>query len=296
MKIALVVDKPGWAYDFVANDLIRLLSDQFEFKIFYVQLDQKKELEAFKPNLIHVMFWGETWHHFLNFPVENTIKEISSYRWMVEDQYGKISPSLFVKKYLYDCGRVCTTSKKMYDLIWPHKNTTHTPNGVFTDQFFNKKNRSGELQFGWVGNINDKTKGVAEILIPAFEINNIVLKLASGDLKRHQMNDFYNEIDVLCVASIAEGQPLTIMESMATGCFQLSNDVGIAKELIIPFENGLIPQRTVESYAVAINWCKQNVEFIRGKQDHNVKMIMSKRSWHNLKGVWTNFYSNTLGV
>ena len=67
------------------------------------------------------------------------------------------------------------------------------------------------------------------------------------------MARFYNSIDVICVASTAEGDPLPLVEGMACGCFPVCVDVGIVPELVQSGVNGLIVDRTPAAFRAALS-------------------------------------------
>ena len=65
-RIALLVDRPGWAYDRAAKALQHALLEQFTIEILYVA-DQPAAPAC---DLLLVYSWGETWHQRWQLPRE----------------------------------------------------------------------------------------------------------------------------------------------------------------------------------------------------------------------------------
>ncbi len=274
-KILLLVDRPGWVFDTIAKAYVKYLSDDFDFNICYVV--ENPDLEKWNFDLLYIFFWGETYHQKFNINPKKIVKEISSYRWMNEPQYGLLNPKEMANRYLYDAGSVTSTSKSVMRLLSPYRTVHWMPNGYDPDIFQNKVVRSGPIKIGWAGNINDPCKGIADIVIPA--IGDDYHFAIAHDLSFEKMPDFYNNIDVYVIASTAEGQPITLIESMACGCFPVCVDTGIVPEIITHRKNGLIVDRKVESFRAAFYWCNLNKDYIRNIGGNNAKNISGIRSW-----------------
>lgn len=93
------------------------------------------------------------------------------------------------------------------------------------------------------------------------------------------MAKFYNTIDVLAIASKAECEPLTLLESMACGCFPVATDVGILRELVRSGYNGLIVESSIESFRDAFAWCERNLDRVRCVGPFNSALALEVRSW-----------------
>ena len=288
--ICFLIDKPNWAYDFAAKALARTLSDEFQFKLVYVC--QNPDLSKIEFDLLHVFFWGETYHEKFNIPSCKVIKEISSHRWANEDFYGKISPQEMADKYLINAHHFTATSKRLFDTFKGIRDVALCPNGYDLNTFKKSKLNTGpKLQVGWAGNIKDPCKGVTDILRPATQ-DAFNLQIAGGTLSPQGMSKFYNKLDVICIASTAEGEPLTLIEALACGNFPVAVDVGIVPELIIHKETGLIVERTVASFRAALYWCQQNLEFVRKAGARNASLIAQTRSWNIVAESWRLVFRN----
>jgi glycosyltransferase involved in cell wall biosynthesis len=276
-RILLLVDYRDWAFDICAKEYTKYLEDEFFFKIKYVH--EKPLLVPFFYDLIHVFWWGETYYQRFLWSKKKILKEVSSHRWE-EPKYGSCTPFEMVKKFLYDANTVLCTSPNLYSKISPCFSRTYLANnGYSPEKFKYTKEKSGDkLTLCWVGNINDTVKGVKDILFPAageeYQIDIAV------NIKHENLCDFYNDHDVLLIASKHEASPLTLIESMACGCFPVCTNVGIVPELITHKKNGyIVAERTINDFQDAFLWCKNNLQFIREAGKKNSQIIYEKRRW-----------------
>lgn len=281
-KVLLLVDRPGWAYDNAARHVATELADEFEFRIEYVA--QQPNLNASPFDLLYVFFWGETYHHRFNVPPEKVIKEISSHRWANEDNYGRLTPQQTAQRHLQDAGTWTATSHRLQNTFNPIKNVFHVPNG-FSPEEFSAPDREGPLRIGWAGNAKDPCKGLNDILAPASG-DDFELYIADGGLNPAQMSEFYKSIDILCVASTAEGEPLTLVEGMASGCFPVCVDVGIVPELVHHGQNGLVIERKPEAFQAAWQWCRTNPRRVREAGRKNAFESLKHRRWESVAEQW----------
>ena len=244
---------------------------------------------------MHVFWWGETWHHRLGLSPEKIFKETSSFRWREEEQFGRLDPQQFAQQYLADAATVGTTSRKMQALLAPWREVSYCPNGIDPNLFYPQRATSGTMKVGWAGNINDACKGIHDIIMPACG-KDFELIIASGNItSRDRMRDFYNQVDVFCVASTAEGQPLPPMESLACGGFQVAVNVGIIPEIIRHRENGLVVNRSVAAFRAALTWCYSNIDSIRAGAAHRAHDIHQNRNWATCTPYWRAAYDKALG-
>ena len=290
--VLLLVDRPNWAYDICARQLQRVLADDFLIEIAYVC--ERPNLHHYHFDLLHVFWWGETYHlPYVDSP-RQVIKEISSHRWQEAGSFGPLTPVEFCEKYLSDAGLVVATSQRLKSLIEPVRTCLFTPNG-FDTRFVPAEQRSGDLRIGWAGKAADPCKGLNDILLPAAD-GVCSLQIAPGNLSTLEMVGFYSGIDILCIASTYEGSPLPLLEGMAMGCFPIATDVGIVPELVRNGENGLIVNRTPQAFREAFLWCMSHKDQVRGAGRYNSELIHKTRTWGNLKGAWRRAWNKALAL
>lgn len=282
-RVLMLVDRRGWAYDTAAKAISVRLSDEFEFRICYVR--ENPDLSAWEFDLLYVFFWGETYHHRFGIPPERIVKEISSHRWANEESYGLLTPQQMAAKHLSDAGTLTATSKRLQAIFDPIRPTHWCPNGFEPGFFSAPSSKSGSLRIGWAGNSKDPCKGLQDILQPAAG-KDFELVIAGGDLNTDAMAQFYRSIDVLCIASTAEGEPLTLVEGMAAGVFPVAVDVGIVPELVQHRENGLIIERRPSAFRASFQWCRLNVDRVRAAGMANAQPTATERRWNGVSCQW----------
>ncbi len=240
------------------------------------------DLSKYKFDLIYVFFWGEAYHLKYVEDPKRIIKQITSHRWYNESVYGNLAPKNFVDKYLKDAGTLAAVSKKLQSIVNEYRPTFYIPQGVDTEKFkIVDRVHPNYLRIGWVGNIEDTTKGINDIIIPA--ATNYELKIASGDINHADLCEFYNDIDVLAIASEFEGLPNPLLEAMSCGNFIVSTDVGIVPEIVASDKEGIIVKRNIADFSCAFDWCQQNLDYIRSTKDLRRQLIYDTRRWQVLK-------------
>lgn len=277
-RILMLVDKKNWAFDFSAREIAGKLRHDFEIDIKYVR--ESPILEPSTYDLLYVFFWGEKYYQQFEFEYKRVIKEVSSHRWEDDPQYGPCTAPEFANKYLNDCGTVICTSIRLLNAIYEfHPNVYHTPNGVSHSIFKMTRSRSGPMTIGWAGNIDDSVKGVKDILGPAC-LDRYTVLIADGTYSHLKMNRFYNKLDLLVICSRHEGEPLTLLEAMAAGCFPVCTDVGIVPEVVEHGVNGyIVSERSSTAFAKAFEWCDANLEKIRKAGEKNAQLMRRERNW-----------------
>lgn len=125
------------------------------------------------------------------------------------------------------------------------------------------------IKIGWTGNSkwgeNDH-KGLHTIIKPAIErlqLDGYLVKLEIADrniVKREQydMPEFYNSIDIYACASLNEGTPNTVLESMACGIMVVTTDVGIVRDALGPKQQQYIADRTVDDFYIKLKTLLNN--------------------------------------
>src|SRR5579871_6344428 len=294
-RVCILVDGPNWAYDISARQIKRTLANEFRVDIKYATTNP--DVVGSDYDLLHVCFWGESRYRAFGFNRERIIKEVSSHRWQDDDpRYGPCAPDEFVQRYLSDCDTIVCTSRRLTGMlagVFPR--TFHTPNGIDVNLFGAAgKPRTGELVFGWAGNINDAVKGFRDFVEPACA-NRFVLVAAKGELSHRQMPKFYRNVDVFVVSSRHEGEPLPLLEAMASACFPVCVDVGIVPELIRHKENGyIVPERSIAAFREAFEWCDRHRDDVRAAGLANASLIARERNWKVCAQGFARVYRDTL--
>jgi FkbM family methyltransferase len=290
-RILFLADRRGWAFDINARGIAEALRDEFEFRIDYVA--EQPDLRAWDYDLLVVMFWGETYHRRFAPDPRKVIKQISSHRWALEEQFGRLQPAQMAERYLDDATTVIVPSRRLREMFAQDCRVFLTPKGITPSGMPRTARPDGPLRVGWVGNRKDPCKGLEEILLPAVG-DDFELRIAGGDVSASKMTDFYHSIDVLLVASTAEGDPRPLIEGMACGCFPVAVDVGIVPELVEHGVNGLIVERSAAAFRAALQWCRCNVDFVRQAGESSAARVRERRSWSAVAPSWRDAFRAAL--
>lgn len=275
-RVWLLADRRDWAYDVEARAMATLLADSFECRIAYAA--EQPDLAAWPFDLVWVFFWGETWHQRFTSDPRRVVKMVGSHRWQNEAAYGLLDPASFVQRYLHDAGHVAAISERLVRLLRPFRPIHHAPQGIDPERFHGGTAIKGPLRTGFAGNASDPCKGLFSVLQPACA-GRFDLRVAGGDLLPPAMGDFYRQLDVLAVASDAEGGPLPLLEALACGAFVVSTDVGVASEVIRHGDNGLVVARDPAAFRAALHWCEANLQRLRAGAVERASSLHAVRTW-----------------
>jgi len=168
------------------------------------------------------------------------------------------------------------------------------PEGVDTTLFSYSPPPQGTLRVGWAGNPARYYKRFHLAQQACHDI--CKLQVADGSLSEEQVIHFYSTLDViLCTSKIGEGCPRPLLEGMSRGCFPVSFPVGVAPDIIVSGENGLlVEEETVAAMRRAILWCKEHVETIRTQRKSNHEYIQQERSWPHVAPTLSTIYQTLL--
>jgi hypothetical protein len=291
-RIVLMVNKPNWALDFNAQSIAVRLRHRFDVRVRYASL--QPDLRSDDPDLLFLFFWGERHYKRFQLPSSKIIKNVASQRWQYQDHYGNGSDRGFVDAYLDDCDIVTTTSVQLTHLLSRFRPDVYLcPSGFESSLWHPRSAREGRMRIGWVGNPNDAGKGLRDVLLPACE-GRFDLTWTDGTWTRRQVATLYNNVDVLAISSVAEGEPLTLIEGMACGCFPVATRVGIVPELVTHGWNGLIVDGSVQAFTDALRWCEENLGTVRSQGTRNANGVVTHRSWDLLASRFADVFAYAL--
>lgn len=306
-RVLVVPYLRDWTYDMTAQALVRHLSHRFDFRIAYREDIEAHHLAAieetpsalleWEPDAVIDLWWHGTLH--LEFG-RKTMKQISSHRWATSEKFGKCSPAKLLARYADDVGAIAVPSHRLRDLLTPlagDRPVMVCPKGFEPADFFARSNVFGALMpitFGWSGasEAADKHLPLLRSVCPDLR----VADHSVPELRRHysEMPAFYNSIDVIAIASDAEGDPRPLIEAMACGAFVVSTDVGIVPQLVQHEVNGLIVERTPEAFARAFEWCRRNSAHVRQAGAYNARVMRGVRTWDAVMPKWGDAIDRTI--
>lgn len=271
MNILLVADRPGWAYDILAQSLCEH-SSYDQISIVYVS-DIREDIASADFSKFDVVFFF-LWYDAMRYGVEIKgfefrktcvgIHSLSSWsgRGLVESQASLVCNQFAAAGYI---------SEEINNLLSLERGFL-TPNGVERDLFYPAALPSFDtLRMMWVGNPGNKHHGinkgfhsVVRPVVEEFKERGVVLSTATPDtpVLREDMGDFYRSNHVLICASQHEGGPLPIIESLACGRPVITTSVGIVPEIVNDGENGIIISRKRSSLRDAIEAMLEDKELV----------------------------------
>ena len=331
-KIAIVIDKEGWAYSNTSNQIKKNLSQYYDIDII--------PIDIFGDNVVKLFILVST-YDLVFFMWRALIS------WLYSDYSKKLMKDLgfsfeeFIKKYLKEKNiiagvydqlflnaekertdfilsnvkgyMVCSQRlKEIYDkfekkpkMVISHGVDLQLFKMVDKNKYDNLGNRT--LKIGWTGNSkfldekDDDLKGVQKVIKPAIEelINenyNIELKIADRNIKmlpHDEMYKYYNEIDIYVCASRTEGIPNTILEAMACGVPVISTDVGIVPEVLGKKQKEFIIERTKDDLKNKIKELVENKQKLKELSEENLQQIRGW-SWEEKTKQYKAFFDSFL--
>ena len=323
-KILLVVDTKGWAFDNIAKEIKKNLSNYNIVKILIL---------GKKYDLVHFFWRGEIswiygeyskWYiERIGFSYEQFVEDFlkgtnittSVYDHMLLEK-NNLKETEFI---IQNVKGYTVSSKKLYDIYTKIKDIKK-PNLVVQDgvdlelfkpfnkdRFENIKNK--EIRIGWVGNSkftdsenDDDLKGLRKIIIPTLselkdEGYNIIEYFADRNDKmipHEEMPNYYNEIDLYICASKTEGTPNPVLEAMACGIPIISTDVGIVPEVFGKKQKEFIlKERSKECLKSKIIELLNNRELFDELSKENLNQI-KKWSWKEISMKFKKFFDENL--
>ena len=300
-KILLVPDRPGWAFDHRARDMLALSWPGFELDIRYLRKVRKADKRKY--DLIYPMTLdgARILHREAGIPLERMAAGITSLRSLNRyrtGENGKFRPSFLdlVKR----LRGVNTASDEFVRLLRPYCRIYKTRVGVNIQNFQPGQKRRVEegapLRVGWVGRIDKpayrRLKGY-DLVVGGLEQMNARLDIRTFSehyAPRAQMAAYYQSLDCFVCSSESEHIPLPVLEAAACGVPIIATRVGIVPELLRHEYNGLIVERDKRSIRRAVR------RLIRSPRDRRRfgrrirRAIERKWSWESCQREWLAFF------
>jgi glycosyltransferase involved in cell wall biosynthesis len=314
-EILLLCDRPNWAYDAIAQALVRHNDrDGLSLTVEYVKGSRTLEKSVSDSDLVFVLGWqvmgavrflGIQRHLPFIDPAKTITGLHSHHAW----DRKRTTPETDVKppgaliRFLRRFRGVNAVSHRLARLFSESglPGVVHTPNGVDTGIFAprNEPGQGKRLRIGYSGTLqHDWRKGITEIIEPACEMAGVELHKAmpvdGHYVSQENMPAFYNEIDVYLCASLSEGFSLSVLEAAACGRPVISTRVGGCTELIKDGENGFLVDRSVSSVAEKLRLLDQNREMLRAMGASSRNVIEQTYSWRQRAPQWLDFIQNGL--
>jgi glycosyltransferase involved in cell wall biosynthesis len=320
-RILVVADSPNWAWAYMQRWIVTTLADRYDFYTDFLSYHPRSLPRRLRPRLgyykhrwqnrklirrlphdqeydivVYLGFYFPFYGHF-NYRTKKVIKGIYNDGFppaCTLPADADISMEPFVEKYLADAAAVVCGSQlicQRYARVLPncyYATTGHDPN-LFRRITPLRRNDGSRFVVGWTGKPQRAFKGFYDFVVPAVEAAKqrrpgIELKTRfAGPL--HTLPRFYDDVDVVLIASDADAGPSLFCEACACQVPSVSTPIGLPYELIRHGENGLFVEKDVGQMADALVHlydhrdllfsmaCRIREDWLQSTQEHAVQWI-----------------------
>lgn len=299
--ILLVPDRPGWAFDHRARDMLALRWPGFELDIRYLR--QVRKCDGRRYDLIYTMTLdgARILNREAGIPLARMAAGITSLRSL--SRYRKGGDGELLPPFVQLVSRlrgINTASDEFVRLLEPHCRIYKTRVGVDTRRFRPAAGARGEadgpLRVGWVGRIDKpdyrRLKGydlMADALKPLTARLDI-RTFSEHYAPRAKMAAYYRSLDCFVCSSESEHIPLPVLEAAACGVPVIATRVGIVPELIRHAHNGLIVTRDSRAIRRAVRRLIKSPRE-RRRFGRRIRREVERRwSWERCQRDWIAFF------
>lgn len=323
-KLALIVDVRGWAFDIIASHVRERLSDVYEINLYYwadypiaSQLLQKLADDEIR----HAHFFFRE-HLKVIFETVGANTRGASY-------FNRLVVTTHIPDYLYHTPNELIERKSLFDFvngyfvtnadlrqIYDSQDFFAKPDGVIMDWPISQPGvtaadvapvkTGAPVKIMWTGNSKwgeyagyRDYKGLETIIRPAIErlqqdgfaVELTVIDSAEKKHSREQVLATLATQDILLVASLAEGTPLTLIEAMSLGVAVVSTPVGIAPEVLpaAHLDEAVIERSADRFYAALKSLLQSPDKILSMKQDNLQAFACQFSSDGPLRDQWLQF-------
>jgi hypothetical protein len=304
-NVALIVDKPDWAFHRIAKKIKHFAPRDFTFSIYFTELMNVRnffKLEANNYDLVH-FFWRP---HVLSAPKLRSYKLTTAvYDHLYIDNLELTRSILAVADNVY-----CSSPKlqsSYIELFGAHFDICL--DGVDLVQFANPLPsgfHNGPLRIGWAGAskaLGNDHKGYYKILLPVLErLRDYQLDFlfvpadaSTNPIPHALMPQYFRSIDVFLCTSLSEGTPNPILEACASGVPWISTDVGLVSLLAEQEQKAYVVERDVGAFFDAIcdlNNVRSKLEVL--SRENLIKI--EQFAWEKVLTSHFDFFSKTLAT
>jgi len=267
-KILLITDVWGWGGHHRGEQIVKWLSDEFEFDLItQAMLNKEDHKYKFKEyDLYYPLFHVQLRLHRLREYLDKTVTCVTG-RFPIKAKFADHGPTAkegFLRfanqaRAIFVNNLLAKRELKTY-----YKgNVFYVPRGVDEDLFSFSKYPKGEFKACFVGKGRMPEKGYMSHIIPACRNSHTTLisnikNYRNADTQDILKTQIYDKANVVMVASTIDGTPNPALEAASCGVPIISNRIGNMPEFIENGKNGFLVPREVQAYIDILNWMKHN--------------------------------------
>jgi len=261
MSVVFVVDIRNWAFDSVAKNLKKKLSDNFKIDIIYWEdfsspSNFLAKINDVDPSCVHFFFREQLSIILSSMDVSSKLLQ----------RFCKRAITTHVPDYLYSDDVSLINKRTLFNFVDSYFTTNSDLEGLYKASLFvpapwgviydwielestakSDSSSDDKVRIIWSGNSlwgeyagHVDYKGLKTVIIPAltalkqenYDFEFVCLDSSNGKISNNEVLQEMQRADVLIIASEKEGTPLTLIEAMANSCAIVSTDVGIASEVL----------------------------------------------------------------
>lgn len=323
-KLAFIVDIQGWAFDIIARHVRQQLADVYEVSLYYwadYPIASHLLHELAQDGISHV-------HFFFREHLKVVFETISANS-KTASHFNKLVVTTHIPDYLYHSTSELIERKSVFDFvngyfvtnadlkqIYDRQEFFAKPDGIIIDWPISQAGVSdiqaesarppSPVRIMWTGNSKwgeyagfRDYKGLETVISPAiarlkqenYPVEFTVIDSAQQKRSREEVLATLAQQDILLVASLAEGTPLTLIEAMSLGVAVVSTPVGIARE-VLPAEHLelAVIERSAEQFYMTLKSLVQSPDRILAMKQANLKSFTEQFcAGGPLKAQWLQF-------
>ncbi len=311
-KILFVVDVRGWAYDDAALHWQDQLSGEFEIEIIYLsdfspnkltpygiaifqqlvngQISSNDPLTRKHPLTSSPSIFDHTRYNGILFFYSRSLRDLrllgtivppeKTAVWINNEKWATEGVNSMYEQYLDHSAHLlfCNNAFILRSFVDVHKNSHRLTQGIDPAVFhvLNKETKKVKKEtkgfvVGWSGDYRNAIKNV-DLVRSACEKAGVKL-LISKNRTREELNNWYNKLDAVICMSTSEGGPLMLLEAGGCRLPVITTHVGLAREIVINYETGLVIRADIDEASIAITKLAQDPD-LREKLATNLQHVV----------------------